>query len=145
MVEDVWDCYGTRSEPLPSVEDVWDCYGTRSEPLPGMEWWKTSETATALGRNHYQVWIGGRRKRLLRHSVRTTTKHGDGRSGLLRSFTGLRWLGKKAGWFQRECLRPMTSTNPTKRNLVMIETSQWGDWMVEVERINSRGISHSDR
>ena len=55
LVEDVRDCYGTRLEPLPSVEDVWDCYGTRSEPLPGMEWWKTSETATALGRNHYQT------------------------------------------------------------------------------------------
>ena len=41
-----------------------------------MEWWKTTETATALGRNHYQVWNGGRRLRLLRHSVRTTTKCG---------------------------------------------------------------------
>ena len=75
------------------MEDVWDCYGTRSEPLPGMEWWKTSETATALGRNHYQVWKtsgtatalgrnhypvwnGGRRLRLLRHLVGTTTKYG---------------------------------------------------------------------
>ena len=129
MVEDIWDCYSTWSEPLPSlewwktsgtatalgrnhyqvwnggrrlrllrhsvgtttkfgmVEDVWDCYGTRSEPLPSLEWWKTSETAMALGRNHYQVWNGGRRKRLLRHSVRTTTKRGDGRSRLLRHLT----------------------------------------------------------
>ena len=46
--------------------------------------------------------------------------------------------------FQGECLRPMTSTSPTKRNLVTVEASQRGDWMVEVERINSRGISHSD-
>ena len=132
-----------------------------------MEWWKTSETATALGRNHYQmwktsgtatalgrnhypVWNGGRRLRLLWHSVGTTTKYGmvedvrdcygtrseplpnavtGGRDcyGIRpRSSVGLRWLdswstgswarngsgwclipvhGKKAGWFQKECLR----------------------------------------
>ena len=75
------------------VEDVWDCYGTRSEPLPSLEWWKTSETATALGQNHYQVWKTSetdrrlnrnhypvwnsrRRLRLLRHSVGTTTMYG---------------------------------------------------------------------
>ena len=103
-----------------------------------------SETATALGRNHYQVWIGGRRKRLLWHSVGTTTKRGDGKR-LLQSCARLRWLGKKAGWFQGEYLRPTTSTSPTKRNLVTVEASQRGDWMVEVERINSRRISHSDR
>ena len=74
------------------VEDVWDCYGNRSEPLPSLEWWKISETATALGRNHYQmwktsetatalsqnhypVWNGGRRLRLLRYLVGTTTKY----------------------------------------------------------------------
>ena len=145
MVEDVWNYYGIWWEPLPSMEDVLDCYDTWSKPLPGIEWWKTSETATALGWNHYQVWIGGRCKRLLRHSVGTTTKRGDGRSRLLQSSAGLRWLGKKAGWFQGECLRPTTSTSPTKRNLVTIKTSQWGDWMVEVEKINSREISHSDR
>ena len=172
------------------VEDVWDCYGTRSEPLPSLEWWKTSETATALGRNHYPVWNGGRRLRLLRHSVGTTTKYGlvedvrdcyGTRSKPLpnavtggrdcygtrpRSSVGLRWLDswsteswarngagwyliprqrRKVGRFQGECLRPTTSTSPTKRNLVTIETSQWGDWMVEVEKINSRGISHSDQ
>ena len=58
------------------MEEVWDCYGTRSEPLPRMEWWKTFEIATALGRNHYQGWNGGKRLRLLRPSVGTTTKHG---------------------------------------------------------------------
>ena len=58
-----------------------------------MEWWKTSETATALGRNYYQVWKtfgtattlgqnyypvwnGGRRLRLLRYLVGTITKYG---------------------------------------------------------------------
>ena len=39
-----------------------------------MKWWKTSETVTALDQNYYQVWNVGRRLRLLRHSVRTTTK-----------------------------------------------------------------------
>ena len=75
------------------MEEVWDCYGTWSEPLPSLEWWKTSETATVLGQNHYQVWKmsgtvtavgrnhypiwnGGRRLRLLWHSVGTTTKYG---------------------------------------------------------------------
>ena len=75
------------------VEDVWDCYGIWSEPLPSLEWWKKSKTVTALGRNYYQVWKtsgiamtigrnyypvwnGGRRLRLLRHSIGTTTKYG---------------------------------------------------------------------
>ena len=75
------------------VEDVWNYHGTRSEPLPSLEWWKTSETATALGRNyhqvwktsrtatalsrnHYPVWNSRRRLRLLRHLVGTTTMYG---------------------------------------------------------------------
>ena len=58
------------------VEDVWGCYSTQLEPLPSLEWWKTSETATVLGRNYYQVWNGGKCLRLLRHSVGTTTKFG---------------------------------------------------------------------
>ena len=41
-----------------------------------MEWWKTIETTTALGWNHYQVWNSGRWLRLLRYSVGTTTKCG---------------------------------------------------------------------
>ena len=168
------------------VEDVWDCYSTRSEPLPSLEWWKRSGTVTALGRNHYQVWKtfrtatalgqnhypvwnGGRCLRLLRHLVRTTTKYGmvedvrdcygtrseplpnavtGGRDcyGIRpRSSVGLRWLdswstgswawnksgwclisihGKEAGWFQKECLHPTTSTSPTKKNLMTNETRQ---------------------
>ena len=187
MVEDVWDCYGTQSEPLPSVEDVWDCYGTRSEPLPGMEWWKTSETATALGRNHYQVWKtsgtvmalnqnhypiwnGRRCLRLLPHSVGTTIKYKMvedvrdcygtwseplsnvwlevetttildlevlwGWDSLIANPPGHRlgmdqddvWslymVKTEAGWFQGECLRPTTSTSPTKRNLITNRTRQ---------------------
>ena len=69
------------------VEDVWDCYGTRSEPLSNLEWWKTSRTAIALGWNHYQAWNSGRRLRLLRHSVGTITKYGR-RLGLLRQSVG---------------------------------------------------------
>ena len=69
------------------VEDVWDCYGTRLEPLSSMKWWKIYETATALDRNHYQVWNGKRRMRLLWHSVGTTTKRGDGRLRLLQHLT----------------------------------------------------------
>ena len=45
--------------------------------------------------------------------------------------------------FQGKCLRPTTSTSPTKRNLMTNETRQWGDRMVEVGRINSEGISLS--
>ena len=40
-----------------------------------------------LSQNHYQVWNGGRRLRLLRHLVRTTTKYGR-RLGLLRYSVG---------------------------------------------------------
>ena len=40
--------------------------------------------------------------------------------------------------FQKEYLRPTTSISLTKRNLVTIETSQQRDWMVDVEKINSK-------
>ena len=62
-----------------------------------MEWWKTSETATALGRNHYQVWIGRRCKRLLRHSVEITTKRGDERFETATKFCGAE-MARKEGW-----------------------------------------------
>ena len=39
----------------------------------------------------------------------------------------------------------MTCASPTKRNLVMVEASQQGDWMVKIERINSRRISYGDQ
>ena len=39
----------------------------------------------------------------------------------------------------------MTFTSPTKRNLVTIEIRKWRDRMVELKRMNSRGISHSDQ
>ena len=45
--------------------------------------------------------------------------------------------------FQEKCLRLTTSTSPTKKNLVMNETRHSKNWMVEVERINSRKISYS--
>ena len=60
-----------------------------------------SETATALSRNHYQVWIGKRHKKLLRHLFKTITKRGDGRSRLLRyltkKFCGAE-MARKEGW-----------------------------------------------
>ena len=125
--------------------------------------WKTSWTATALGQNHYSVWNGERRLRLLRYLIGTTTKYGivedirdcyctrakplpnavtgdwDCYDIWPRSFVGLRWLnnqftkswawnglgwclipvyGKEARWFQGEYLHSMTSTSPTKKNLM---------------------------
>ena len=114
LMENVRDCYDTRSEPLSNaVTGGRDCYGTWSRSSVGLRWLDSWST---------KLWAGNKAGWYL----------------ILRQ-------RRKAGRFQGECLCPITSTSPTKRNLVTIETSQWGDWMVEVEKINGRGISHSDR
>ena len=45
--------------------------------------------------------------------------------------------------FQGEYLCLTIFTSLTKKNLVTNETKYWGDWMVEVEKINRKCISHS--
>ena len=49
MVEDVRDCYGTRSEPLPNaVTGGRDCYGIRPRSSVGLRWldsWSTGSWA----------------------------------------------------------------------------------------------------